>query len=220
MEDKLLDSCPAAIRQRLLARSFDPGELLLLQGEQERWLYLLRQGQVEIFKQLADGRQFSVGLMQPGVLIGDLEALGQQSVLHTARAVTACETLCLTREDFFDWCRSSWPFCRQVMDQLAQKVVLLSQQAALNSCATLDQILLLELAQAAQRGQSQLDKAHVVWQMAAAPRSTNRVLARFRQQGFIDVDRTAITILDRAALFAQARRAGLSCQNGHWRFIQ
>ncbi len=90
LPDDDLDSLAAASFECL----FQPGEVLLREGFQNDYFYLLLEGEVEIIKSLGTSDERRLGISTRGALLGEISRFSQDGT-HTAsvRAYTSCKLL-------------------------------------------------------------------------------------------------------------------------------
>jgi len=100
-----LDPCPSPVisalppraRRRVLdggvGRSLDPGEFLLLAGDDRRRAYVVRRGIVKLTARDVHGRETILGLALPGDIVGDLAALDGLRQPLDAVAATCADVL-------------------------------------------------------------------------------------------------------------------------------
>jgi uncharacterized protein (TIGR02266 family) len=66
--------------------SYKDGEIIFKEGSQGDWVYFILSGTVEIYKTF-EGRKYSVDLLKPGEVFGELAFIGASKRSFTARAV-------------------------------------------------------------------------------------------------------------------------------------
>lgn len=77
--------------------SYDPGEIVVQQGEEDTWLYFLLKGQLEV---LAGGHDSAVNTITPGEVFGDLAMLMKQERSATVMADGNCREVLVFAVDF------------------------------------------------------------------------------------------------------------------------
>ena len=68
--------------------SYKDGEVIFKEGSQGDWVYFVLSGSVEIFRTL-EGKKYSIELLKPGEVFGELAFIGASRRSVTARAVGA-----------------------------------------------------------------------------------------------------------------------------------
>jgi CRP/FNR family cyclic AMP-dependent transcriptional regulator len=107
----ILDLCHA-----LPVRSFEPGVVLLTEGERSGLLYVLIDGEVEILK-----GDFQIAIVaDPGAIFGEISALLDIPHMATVRTVTPCRAHVVAGGDAF--LRSHTEVAYQLSKLLAQRL--------------------------------------------------------------------------------------------------
>lgn len=87
----------ARIRGQLRERRFARQRRLFFEGEPAESLWLLRRGQVRLYKASASGRVTTLETLGPGQIFGAISALDQETYPASAEAVTGGAAWCLPR---------------------------------------------------------------------------------------------------------------------------
>jgi serine phosphatase RsbU (regulator of sigma subunit) len=101
----LFKSLPAAelehLADTLPPREFTPGSLLMREGEEDRQIYILLEGEVEVIKALGTADERLLGVRSPVTVFGEMGLFDPQG--SRTASVRACSPVCvleMTREDF------------------------------------------------------------------------------------------------------------------------
>jgi serine phosphatase RsbU (regulator of sigma subunit) len=97
----LPDYALVQLADTLRPRQFEPGELLIREGEADEHFYILLEGEAEVIKALDTTDERRLAIRPQGTLFGEM-SLFDPSGSHTAsvRAYTTTQTLEMTRQDF------------------------------------------------------------------------------------------------------------------------
>ena len=87
----------ARIRGQLRERRFARQRRLFFEGEPAESLWLLRRGQVRLYKASMSGRVTTLETLGPGQIFGAISALDQETYPASAEAVTGGAAWCLSR---------------------------------------------------------------------------------------------------------------------------
>ncbi len=87
----------ARIRGQLRERRFARQRRLFFEGQPAESLWLLRRGQVRLYKASASGRVTTLETLGPGQIFGAISALDQETYPASAEAVTGGAAWCLPR---------------------------------------------------------------------------------------------------------------------------
>src|SRR6266568_7750222 len=97
---------------------FGPGETVFNEGDLGDSVYMIQQGECEVFK-LKQGRHQRVAALKSGEYFGEMALLSHKSRSATVKAVTPTRLLLIPKEDF-DLIRSSVPAFGSFFSELAQ----------------------------------------------------------------------------------------------------
>ena len=100
----IIEGLTASQRRMLLdsakPRSYPPGAVILEEGKQDRGLWLVTQGRVEVVKMTVGGPPQTLAELGPGAVFGEMSFFSPVGHAASVRGVTAVETLKLTGEAF------------------------------------------------------------------------------------------------------------------------
>ena len=97
---------------------FEPGEIILRQGEIGDKLYIIRTGEVEIFRE-PPGAAGPIAVLQAGEYFGEMALLTGEPRQASVRSKTRVDVLVVGRGDFHSLI-ASFPELKRVFEQLAQ----------------------------------------------------------------------------------------------------
>lgn len=95
----------AEVIRGMRLRTFEPGEILVSEGEPGQSLFVLTRGRVRAFVRDAEGRQVEVRQLEEGEFFGEAAILTGQRRSATLTAAAECETLELDRATLDDIAR-------------------------------------------------------------------------------------------------------------------
>ena len=110
-QDQMID-----ILRMIRPVSFSPGELIFREGDEGLAAFVIQSGAVEIFVQ-AQPSAVVVARLQEGETFGELALIDGSTRSAGARAITACEILCIDKQEF-DYLRGQ---LRPVVFQLLRR---------------------------------------------------------------------------------------------------
>jgi len=150
--------------------SLRAGEYLMKQGDPGDSAYVVLKGEFEIRKQSGQS-VIKIDVRNPGDVLGEMALLSRSPRSASVIALTDCETLCISQDNFERLLSTSstaaLAVLHWVMMRLSQNDALLHQQERMAALGTLSAGLAHELnnpAAAAQRSASELRKALSKWQ--------------------------------------------------------
>lgn len=212
-------SIPPEAWARLLSaggiRRYEPGTVLLRQGDPATHVLALVSGRVKVMRTLPDGSIVVLSIRGPGEILGEISVLGGDSRAVTVAALDHCEARSIPAERFLLLVRSlglEIPLLRQAMNRIRDGETWRSELAVLPAGPRLVRTL-LRLAGPSLSGPAEADiglDQTELGQAAGLSRSTVAAeLARLRDQGIITTARrrVVITDLDRLRELARADHA-------------
>ena len=109
-----------AVIQGLNLITFEPGDIILTEGDPGDSLYMLTSGTVKAVKRNAAGKQVAVSEMTEGAFFGEISILTGQPRTATVVATSRCELLELDRATL-DSIVATHPHVRQVLEQFSKE---------------------------------------------------------------------------------------------------
>lgn len=202
--------CGAPLRSAFEERAIRKGEILFLEGDPPRWLYLVHQGKVLLLKEQPDGTRTIVNVCGKGDFVGEMDVLDGRPYSVTAEALTNGVVLRMRREAFWESLRASPMLSERVIRALASR---LRETQEFVRILTTDRVekriaaILLALADRfgtpTEEG-IRLDPSFSRYSLAAmggtTVETTVRVLSRWAEEGIIVKHRREIIITDPQAL--------------------
>jgi CRP/FNR family transcriptional regulator len=92
----------AAVRSRVVARSYDKGSLIYAEGDEPQGLYLVASGSVRIFKSSAAGREQDLHHLGAGESFGDAAAFDGEPAIANAEPMERSVVLLVPRQALRD----------------------------------------------------------------------------------------------------------------------
>lgn len=188
---------------------YEPGAVLLRQGEPATHVLALIAGHVKALRTSHDGNVLVLAVRGPGEILGDISVLGGDSRSATVIAVDRCETRILPADRFLLLVRSlglETQLFRHAMARIREGEAWRAELAALPAGPRLARTLLrLAVPGPDEPAEVGLDQTEL-GQAAGLSRSTVAAeLARLREQGVIATTRRRIIITDLPSLQALAK---------------
>lgn len=128
---KLLLRCPYHVLSNSKLESYKKGEFNLYQSEIYPYVWILMEGEVEIYLFDDNDRFLRLALYKPGDLIGEHEIFELKPFSSSVRSLSDVVVLKLTRDDFFSWLAQDSDFARSLIVNLTQQLYQLNSIKAL-----------------------------------------------------------------------------------------
>ena len=182
-------------------RVFEKGDVILRQGELADAFFVIASGQVKVYM-TEGGRDVILKTLSAGDFFGELPMFDREPRIASVAAIERCHLQTLSYKSFQRAMEGSTDIARRVLETLAKRLRdadrKISTLALLNITSRVSRTL-LELAIVSNGRKvvgepfTQKDLAGMV---GASREMVNRTLHDLMQQGYIDVQRKSITILN------------------------
>ena len=95
LDDESLDALTGELRASL----FDPGALVMKEGDHAREMFVVLSGELEVVRHSANGSEGRVALLGPGNWVGEMSIIDPQPRSASVRALAPSILLVVTTED-------------------------------------------------------------------------------------------------------------------------
>lgn len=206
---------PAAFYSHLRGKArvahYLPGERIFVPSQNPEWVYLQEEGHSRIYSLSEQGEEFTLEVVAPGEIFGELAILQGARREHYATALDAGVVLRFAREVFLALMREAPDFALTVTRQVSGRLLRIESRARdlvfRDVPARLAQCLLRlahDFGEPAPEGGVRIGlrftQAELATLIGASRPTTNLVLRQMREQGWIRIDRRHLVLMDQAAL--------------------
>jgi CRP-like cAMP-binding protein len=205
---KLDSSSKQATAQAAIRREYEPGQLVLLEGEPAVGLYIVQSGWLKVTKYALDGREQTLQYLASGDAFNAISVFTEGTNPATVTALEKSVIYLVTRQVMLRLLDAHPEMAQFVIRDLAGRVLHLISLVEDLSLRTLEgrlARLLLEQAEdqkvVRRRWATQSEMAS---RLGTVPDVINRVLRKLVDEGLIRVSRSQIDLLDPAGLEAKA----------------
>ncbi|MCA9953583.1 MAG: Crp/Fnr family transcriptional regulator [Anaerolineales bacterium] len=185
-------------------RTYGPGEIIFLEGEQASGLYFLQSGWVKVVKSSPTGREQVLRFMEPGDTFNEIVVFANLANPATAIALETAETWMLPRQALSHALRQNPDFAQHAIAKMAERVLHLVNLIADLSLRPVTGRLARLISDGAVDGVLSRPRWYTQSELAArlgtVPDVVQRALRQLEQDGLIQVERHQIRIVDAAAL--------------------
>ncbi|GGF61615.1 transcriptional regulator [Terasakiella brassicae] len=212
---ELLSGLDEAMLDRLLSmtvtRRLDKNETLFVKGDPGDSLFGVQEGKIKIVTTSPNGKEVTLNIIEEGQFFGEIALLDGMDRTADAIAMEKTEVLVIQRRDFIPFLEKHPKLCIQVMQLLCHRVRLTSEMVEDAAFLPLDGRLAKRLLNLADLyGQEQpgggvliglnLPQQELARMMGTSRESVNKQLQIWRNQGWIELARGKVTILNEQAL--------------------
>lgn len=182
------------------------GDVLFQQGEKARRFFLVRSGQIKLYRLSPAGQEKVVDIMGPGRSFAEAVMFMQGGAYPVyAEALGDAEVISVDNEAFRETLRHSFDTCSRMMAAMSahlHELVSEVEGLCLHNATFRVVSYLLQDAQTAQAVHLDLPKHVLAGRLSIKPETLSRILANLREEGLIEVRGQEIVLLDHAALRA------------------
>ncbi|WP_419798939.1 MAG: Crp/Fnr family transcriptional regulator [Terasakiella sp.] len=212
---ELLSGLDGAMLDRLLSmtvtRRLDKNETLFVKGDPGDSLFGVQEGKIKIVTTSPNGKEVTLNIIEEGQFFGEIALLDGMDRTADAVAMEKTEVLVIQRRDFIPFLEKHPKLCIQVMQLLCHRVRLTSEMVEDAAFLPLDGRLAKRLLNLADLyGQEQpgggvliglnLPQQELARMMGTSRESVNKQLQIWRNEGWIELARGKVTILNEEAL--------------------
>lgn len=192
---------------------FGDGDVLSLQGAEDKTVFFIESGQVKIMLAAEDGRQISAGLRRVGEMVGEMAAIDGHVRSASMVARGQVVAFALSRESFLEYLALHPEAALRVMRRMAERTRQASLMYLQRGDSLGDRVGGTLLALSIAEGSAVLDitQQELAEWVGASREATGRVVGILRSAGLISTSRGVITLLNAEEL-GSIRFAELSQQ--------
>ncbi len=192
-----------ALAECAVARRFNPGETIFMEGDPSAGLWIIESGRVKAYKLSADGAEYVLRIFGPGDTFTDLAALDGAPNAASTAAITAVSAWVIPAEDFAAALAEDHTLALAVIRGLVgrqRRLVAQVEDLALRPVtARLARFLLTQVSDPTLAHPS-VTRALIATHLATTSESISRSLRALESAGAIRFDRHRIMIIDAEAL--------------------
>ncbi len=156
-------------------RRFPAGELLLKQGEQSHYVFLVKSGVVKCFVTDENDKDFIFEFLGKGEIVGELEGVRSVACLGNVESITEVTALAIPVTEFNSLLESDIRFNHLLIHTFVTRIVHTSERAAFQQVNTTERSL-TRLKQLFKDADLQLSKEDMAAYLGITVRSLNRTL--------------------------------------------
>lgn len=124
----LSDSTLNTISQKMVARSYDKGKMILLEDAAGETFFIMTKGTVKVTRLSDDGREVILAILGEGDFFGEMSLLDGEGRSANIVAIDDSDVLTLSRGDFLDILESFPKIAISFLEELARRLRKSDQQ--------------------------------------------------------------------------------------------
>ncbi len=183
----------------------DPGRVFYGPEEAGEVLFLLKKGRVQLYRLSPEGKKLVVSILEPGAIFGEMSLIGQGMHNTFAEAIEECTLCVMSRLDVEHLLVNKPQVSLRIMEVMARRLKEAEsnlEDMAFKSIPARLASLLIKLSASQSTngdvdGYTHQDLAEMI---GTYRETTTQTLNDFKNQGWINIERKRIEILDQPAL--------------------
>jgi len=187
-------------QERMRHRSFDRQQALYIEGSPADRLWVVRSGQVRLYKGSADGQVTTLDVLGAGEVFGAVAALESESYPSSAEAFTECSVWSLSRERFLKLLDEEPRIGTEILQILSRRLRSAHDRLRAFAHDPAPARLASELLRAADGGEARTTRRALAEAAGTTVETAIRVMRRFQREGLLEGRVGLIRILDEARL--------------------
>lgn len=182
------------VRPLLVMKQFERQKVLFFAGKPADFLWVVRTGEVRLYKSSADGRLATLESLHPGEAFGALSALGHDQYPASAEAMTDGSAWCLPRNIVFTLLRDEPQIAVEVLRIVSGRLHQAHERMRSFAHDPAPARLASALLDAARGGEARVTRRALAETAGTTVETAIRVLRRFERDGLIrgSVGRVAV----------------------------
>ena len=180
------------------------GRIFYMPEDTSEVLFLLKEGQVQLYRISPDGKKLVIGTVGPGAIFGEMALIGQGMHNTFAEATEDCVLLVMSRQDVERLLVTKPKVALRIFEELGSRLkdteARLEEIAFRGIPARLASFLLQTADEQGTDTVTGLTHQDLGEQIGTYRETTTQTLNTFKADGLIDIGRKRITILDRPGL--------------------
>lgn len=197
------------IAEKLPMATCRPGQIIYEPGETGEALFILKSGHIRLYRIAPDGRKLVLATLGSGTAFGDMSVLGQSMIGSFAEATDECTICIMSRVDIeqiiLEHPRVAIRMVELLSGRLRDVENRLEQMAFAPVPTRLAQLLIDLDHNSEVAGHSHQDLAEMI---GTSRETVSRALVEFKADGWVEIDRRCIRIVNRQAIEELAESGG------------
>jgi len=182
-----------------------PGRVFYGPDETGEVLFLLKSGRVQLYRLSPDGKKLVVSILEPGAIFGEMSLIGQGMHNAFAQAIEECTLCVMSRMDVEQLLINKPQVGLRIMEVMArrlQDVESKLEDMAFKSIPSRLASLLIKLSDSNSSNGTVMGYTHqdLAEMIGTYRETTTQTLNDFKNQGWINIERKRIDILDHTSL--------------------
>lgn len=191
--------------QQLRMTTCHAGRVFYQPGESVEALFILKKGQIQLYRLSPEGKKLVVAVLEAGTIFGEMSLIGQGMHNTFAEAIDDCTLCVMSRTDIERILREKPQVALRFLEAMAERMKKLEnklEQLAFKGIPARLAALLLELTLSSPDNSDIFGYTHQDFaeRIGTYRETTTQILNMFRENGWIEIGRKHIQVLNPTAL--------------------
>jgi CRP/FNR family transcriptional regulator, cyclic AMP receptor protein len=200
----------SAINEIIIYRKYKKDMIIFLEDEPGEAMFFVKEGKVKISKQSQDGREQILHLLKNGDIFAEVVMMEYSTYPATAQVLEDTTVGMLRKNDFFNFIQKQPKISLNLLKIMSKKMRnafdLMSDLASKNTNSRVARLLLTLAKDHGEKNQTgyvidlPVSRTEMANMIGTSRETVTRALSQIKQEGFIEIKKNKIYILDEEAL--------------------
>ncbi|MEP7285815.1 MAG: Crp/Fnr family transcriptional regulator [Chloroflexota bacterium] len=195
----------AVISKRAPVRHLDSKTIIYSPEQLGEVLFMVNEGQVQIYHLAPDGQMITVAILESGTLFGEMAILGQSLYGNYAQTMTPAILCTMSVEDVKNILLTDLRISNRFLEALGKRLLAMQQHVSILTFKLMPQrvaSLLLQMSDSGRIREIRCTHETLATMVGANRETVTKILNEFRTQNLIEQYRGRVVILDPTRLAA------------------
>ncbi|MFA8436021.1 MAG: Crp/Fnr family transcriptional regulator [Marinifilaceae bacterium] len=197
---KLFQRFQEQTTEKIEILDYKKGEIVIQQDGKPEYVYILLVGGIKVYHSNSKGQNFLFGIFEKDEIFGELEVQVQTPFFNSVCCIRDSKVARITHTTYKNWLKSDPEFALYVNKKLCTKIANSSWRMVEYNFFPLEYHVLKYLVDASDNLEALeflFNKQDMTHYLGSNPRSINRILKQFSDEGMIEGNKNRMIILDK-----------------------
>jgi len=200
----LVENAPKSVKEEFTYKKYKKGNFIIHPDETNEYLFILTKGSTEVYRQSYLGSMLSLYVNDTYSFFGELEVFNKDIKTFIVIARTDCEVIIIHKKTVHEWMKADFDFSLYIVEQLAGKLIEISNKASKLSLLTVKERVLISIHSHYRIGDlEQLTKQMLSNEVCAPIRSVNRAIFQCIDEKLIDYKKKKFEVISKDVIEKQ-----------------
>jgi CRP-like cAMP-binding protein len=188
-----------SVFDKVYVRNYKAGNVIFSQGSPHEKIYILKEGQAELYQISTDGKRLSIARLIPGSVFGVRGILSQTGLRNFAEAIEDCIIFSITKEQFMTYLKNRPEIPLRMLEAAGENLAFLEERLMKSSFSPIKVRLayfLLTNADPISGLITDVTHEEIGNNIGAIRETVTEILNLMRQKGLVRIKRKQIQLLN------------------------